>query len=115
MARSGGFVMSKLRLLVAMAIFVFCSSTLTSSAAYKYIPQPDLKSCEKNHRNYLSGPLHKALATTGGRSFCAPATSWGAGWGKATVGEAIADAMYGCHYAAKKDKHSGTCKIIEAK
>lgn len=108
--------MSKSRLLGTIAIVVFCNSTLAGSvAAYTYLPQPNRKSCEQHHRNYLSDPLHKALATTGGRSFCAPGTSWGAGWGKATVGEAINDAMYGCHYAAKKDKHSGTCKIIDAK
>src|SRR5262245_16740899 len=109
--------MSKSRFLVTMAIFVVWGSTLAgSAAAYTYYPPThDLKSCEKNYRTYLSRGLHRALATTGGRSFCAQDTSYGAGWNKDTVKAAIDDAMYGCRYAAKKNKHSGACKIIEAK
>src|SRR4051794_23463538 len=104
--------MSKSRLLVTMAIFVVWGSTLAGSAAaaYRYYPPTqDHRSCQEKYRSYLSGGLHRALATTGGRSFCAPNTSYGAAVHHDTVKAAIDDAMYGCRYAGKKNKTPGAC------
>ena len=110
--------MSKPQFVIATTLFVVSIFALVgSAAAYTYYPPAHLsqKACQKKYREYLSHGLHKALVTTGGRSYCTPNTTYGDAWEMPTLKAAIDDAMAGCRYAKKKNKHSGTCTIIDAK
>lgn len=64
---------------------------------------------------YLNKPLHKAMATSGGR---APSSSMemSCGWafGYATKQEAVKLALSDCRRADKNYKRRGDCKIVYA-
>ena len=97
--------------ILAVIFIIFTSLNLSTLA------QAKLKTCASEYRkHYLKGPLHKAMATTGGRSPLGhSAMSCGTAWGYDTKKQAIREALRQCRVTDKKFKDPGDCQITEAK
>ena len=70
---------------------------------------------ELYQQRYLKEAVHKAMATTGGRSLASGGNACGFATGYASKSEAIRVALRVCRANAKKGKVRGTCKIINSK
>lgn len=79
------------------------------------VAELDLASELFDRSHYLILGLHKAIATTSGRAFCSPYTSFGISSEQGTKKQAIDAALQGSLLDANKCKYAGTCEIIEVK
>ena len=99
-----------LELVLSAAICLVTSLVLAAEAAAKLQP------CQNGYKVYiLKKPLHKAVATTGGRSLAAPSTACGFSYGYGTKRLAVSAALRQCKMVQRKNKARGTCQIIESK
>ncbi len=94
----------------AASLIVISSLIVTSEVKAKPL------SCKSAYMNkYLNKPLHKAIATSGGRP---PSSSMemSCGWafGYATKQQAVKLALGDCRRADRNYKRRGDCKIIHA-
>ncbi len=94
----------------AVGLIVILSLIVTSEAMAKPL------SCKSAYiTKYLNKPLHKAMATSGGRP---PSSSMemSCGWafGYATKQQAVKLALGDCRRADKNYKRRGDCKIVYA-
>ena len=96
---------------LAVIFIIFTGLSLSTVAEAK------LKTCASEYkRHYLKGSLHKAMATTGGRSpLGRSAMSCGTAWGYDTKKQAIREALRQCRVTDRKFRDPGNCQITEAK
>jgi hypothetical protein len=87
-----------------------------TSIVFAPVAEAKLQPCQRDYiNNFQKRAVHKAFATTGGRSPKSSNTSCGWANSFGTKQAAVRAAMTACRKSGKKFKAPGACQILEAK
>jgi hypothetical protein len=92
--------------------FGFCLSVQVQPADAKKV----VFACAVDYKKkFTNGRIHKAMATTGGRSITAYNTACGWAEGYSSKAQAVRDALRQCERSNKMHKLKTKCRVIAAK